>query len=182
MVQGEPWRGIVCNPRHSSFCTFALDQPDILEICDPRADPRVAHLPVVSDAPFIRYYIGVPLRWQGVSMSVLSASWIRGNAIPLRRSESLSYRAGATGVGGTGGTGGPDPDGRTRMIDVVLCLTQEHDLNLVALALVICLTGSLATVQLFSRVQASLAIAVSAGSFWERWARGRWSGPRISWR
>ncbi|WP_294270466.1 EAL domain-containing protein [uncultured Sphingomonas sp.] len=42
------------------------------------------------------------------------------------------------------------------MIDVVLCLTQEHDLNLVALALVICLTGSLATVQLFSRVQASL--------------------------
>ena len=40
------------------------------------------------------------------------------------------------------------------MIDVVLCLTQEHDLNLVALALVICLTGSLATVQLFSRVQA----------------------------
>ncbi|WP_433910705.1 GAF domain-containing protein [Sphingomonas yabuuchiae] len=56
---------IVCNPRHSSFCTFALDQPDILEICDPRADPRVAHLPVVSDAPFIRYYIGVPLRVTG---------------------------------------------------------------------------------------------------------------------
>ncbi|WP_428970501.1 putative bifunctional diguanylate cyclase/phosphodiesterase [Sphingomonas sp. Xoc002] len=41
------------------------------------------------------------------------------------------------------------------MIDVVLCLTQQHDLRFVALALLICVTGALATVQLFSRVRAS---------------------------
>jgi diguanylate cyclase (GGDEF)-like protein len=41
------------------------------------------------------------------------------------------------------------------VIDVVLCLTQQHDLRFVALALLICVTGSLATVQLFSRVRAS---------------------------
>ncbi|MDZ7280440.1 EAL domain-containing protein [Sphingomonas sanguinis] len=42
------------------------------------------------------------------------------------------------------------------MTDVILCVTQLHDLRLVALALVICLMGSLATIQLFSRVRASL--------------------------
>lgn len=56
---------IVCNPRHRSFCTFALDKPDVLEICDPCSDPRVAELPAVNAAPFVRYYIGVPLRVTG---------------------------------------------------------------------------------------------------------------------
>lgn len=56
---------IVCNPRHRSFCTFALDNPDVLEICDPCSDPRVAELPAVNAAPFVRYYIGVPLRVAG---------------------------------------------------------------------------------------------------------------------
>ncbi len=56
---------IVCNPRHRSFCTFALDNPDVLEICDPCSDPRVAELPAVNAAPFVHYYIGVPLRVAG---------------------------------------------------------------------------------------------------------------------
>jgi diguanylate cyclase (GGDEF)-like protein len=42
------------------------------------------------------------------------------------------------------------------MTDVFLCVTRDHDLRFVALALLICLSGSLATVQLFSRVRASL--------------------------
>jgi diguanylate cyclase (GGDEF)-like protein len=41
------------------------------------------------------------------------------------------------------------------MIDVVLCTVQQHDLRLVGMALLICLTGSIATVQLFNRVRAS---------------------------
>ena len=53
---------IACNPRQRSFCTFALDNPGVLEICDARDDVRVAELPVVRGAPFVRYYIGVPLR------------------------------------------------------------------------------------------------------------------------
>lgn len=41
------------------------------------------------------------------------------------------------------------------MMRVALCITQEHDLRLVVLALLICLIGSAATVQLFNRVKAS---------------------------
>ena len=41
------------------------------------------------------------------------------------------------------------------MIAVALCIFTQHDLRLVALALLICLIGSAATVQLFSRVRAS---------------------------
>ena len=41
------------------------------------------------------------------------------------------------------------------MTRVLLCLTQEHDLRLVVLALLICLIGSAATVQLFHRVRAA---------------------------
>ncbi|WP_267387092.1 EAL domain-containing protein [Sphingomonas sp. GC_Shp_3] len=41
------------------------------------------------------------------------------------------------------------------MMRVALCIAQEHDLRLVLLALLICVIGSAATVQLFSRVTAS---------------------------
>lgn len=42
------------------------------------------------------------------------------------------------------------------MMRVALCITQQHDLRLVALALLICLVGSAATVQLFHRVTATI--------------------------
>lgn len=41
------------------------------------------------------------------------------------------------------------------MMHVALCIAREHDLRLVALALLVCLIGSAASVQLFSRVRAS---------------------------
>lgn len=41
------------------------------------------------------------------------------------------------------------------MMRVALCIVQEHDLRLVGLALLICLIGSAATVQLFHRVKAT---------------------------
>ncbi|WP_236552860.1 putative bifunctional diguanylate cyclase/phosphodiesterase [Sphingomonas sp. 8AM] len=56
---------------------------------------------------------------------------------------------------------------------VALCIAREHDLRLVALALLVCLIGSAASVQLFSRVRASagasragwvILAAVSAGT------------------
>ncbi len=59
------------------------------------------------------------------------------------------------------------------MMRVALCITQEHDLRLVGLALLICLIGSAATVQLFHRVRAAagysrfgwvVLTAVSAGT------------------
>ncbi len=62
------------------------------------------------------------------------------------------------------------------MIDVVLCLTQQHDLRFVALALLICVTGSLATVQLSAGSGPRGVIAAMAGSYWARSGRAPWSG------
>ncbi|EZP53684.1 GAF domain-containing protein [Sphingomonas sp. RIT328] len=53
---------IDCIPRDSGFCSFTLDRPDVFETHDPEHDPRFAHLPVVTDEPHVRYYIGAPLR------------------------------------------------------------------------------------------------------------------------
>ncbi len=59
------------------------------------------------------------------------------------------------------------------MMRVALCIAREHDLRLVALALLVCVIGSAASVQLFNRVRASsghsrlgwvILAAVSAGT------------------
>ncbi|WP_296258908.1 MULTISPECIES: sensor domain-containing phosphodiesterase [unclassified Pseudomonas] len=47
--------------REVSFCAHGLDSSDILEVCDTHADSRFADNPLVSGAPFIRYYAGAPL-------------------------------------------------------------------------------------------------------------------------
>jgi GAF domain-containing protein len=51
-----------CIPRDSGFCGHAIDREGALECCDPQNDPRFAHLAVVTGDPFVRYYIGAPLR------------------------------------------------------------------------------------------------------------------------
>lgn len=61
-----------CISRKSGFCGFTLDRPDLLESCDPEADPRFATLPSVVGDPFVRYYIGAPLRLSdGVDVGAL---------------------------------------------------------------------------------------------------------------
>jgi hypothetical protein len=49
-------------PRDLSCCTHVLDPHDVLEGYDAQIDPRFRELPVVTSAPFFRYYIGAPLR------------------------------------------------------------------------------------------------------------------------
>jgi len=51
-----------CIPRDSGFCRHAIDHEGTLECCDPQKDRRFAHLSTVTGDPFIRYYIGAPLR------------------------------------------------------------------------------------------------------------------------
>lgn len=53
---------LTCLPRRQSFCTWVLDSDGTLESCDPEGDPRFADLPVVTGEPFVRYYLGAPLR------------------------------------------------------------------------------------------------------------------------
>lgn len=50
-----------CLARQESFCTHAVDECRLLEVCDARADPIFAALPPVVESPFVRYYMGAPL-------------------------------------------------------------------------------------------------------------------------
>jgi hypothetical protein len=49
-------------PREISFCTHAIKSPEPLLITDAQADPRFACSPLVTGEPYIRFYVGVPLR------------------------------------------------------------------------------------------------------------------------
>ncbi len=51
--------------RDISFCGHALGRDDPLVVPDARADPRFADNPLVTGAPFVRFYAGVPLRSPG---------------------------------------------------------------------------------------------------------------------
>jgi GAF domain-containing protein len=53
---------IGCMARSDGFCSFTLDRAEVLECCDPLADPRFASLPGVVGDPHVLYYIGAPLR------------------------------------------------------------------------------------------------------------------------
>ena len=50
--------------REMSFCVHGLDEGGVFEICDPLGDPRFSANPLVTGAPFIRYYAGAPLTIQ----------------------------------------------------------------------------------------------------------------------
>ncbi|MDO9316552.1 MAG: ATP-binding protein [Burkholderiaceae bacterium] len=54
-----------------SFCVHAARQEDLFEVEDARADVRFATNPLVTGEPHIRFYAGVPLKLDGVSLGTL---------------------------------------------------------------------------------------------------------------
>jgi GAF domain-containing protein len=61
-----------CVPRANSFCNHAVDRSEPLEVCDAHQDHRYRELPPVVGSPFIRYYLGTPLKLpDGTGVGVL---------------------------------------------------------------------------------------------------------------
>jgi GAF domain-containing protein len=52
-------------PRAISFCTHALQRPEIMLVADAQEDPRFSANPLVTGAPHVRFYAGAPLRTVG---------------------------------------------------------------------------------------------------------------------
>lgn len=57
--------GVCETSREISFCAHAIVQPDLFEVLDATRDPRFADNPMVVGEPFIRFYLGAPLRLPG---------------------------------------------------------------------------------------------------------------------
>ncbi|CAM5214495.1 PAS domain-containing protein [Alishewanella longhuensis] len=57
--------------RDISFCGHAILQTDIFEIPDASKDPRFHDNPLVTAAPFIRFYAGAPLSFKGQHIGAL---------------------------------------------------------------------------------------------------------------
>lgn len=48
-------------PISESICRFAIEEDDVVEVYDLRADERFSRYPIVSGPPRVRFYAGVPL-------------------------------------------------------------------------------------------------------------------------
>ena len=59
------------SPRALSFCARAIEGEQLFEVPDARLDVRFAALPMVSDAPQLRFYAGMPLALGGQRIGTL---------------------------------------------------------------------------------------------------------------
>jgi GAF domain-containing protein len=57
--------------RDVAFCNYTILADDIFEVPDATVDPQFSSNPLVTGAPFIRYYAGAPIRFDGKRLGAL---------------------------------------------------------------------------------------------------------------
>ena len=57
--------------REVAFCNHTILGDEIFEVCDARIDPVFMGNPLVTGEPFLRYYAGAPLIYDGVRLGAL---------------------------------------------------------------------------------------------------------------
>jgi GAF domain-containing protein len=70
-------------PREMSFCSHAIMGNDIFTIPDTLLDPAFADNPQVKGEPFIRFYAGQPIMYQGSPMGALCINRLRAATIAV---------------------------------------------------------------------------------------------------
>lgn len=85
---------IASRPRELTFCTHALKDPERITIVeDASKDPRFADNPVVTDAPKIRFYAGVPLIYRQQAIGTLCVFDVKPRTLTPDQVDELGFLA-----------------------------------------------------------------------------------------
>jgi GAF domain-containing protein len=85
---------LMSRPRELTFCTHALRDPERITIVeDASTDARFATNPVVTGAPYIRFYAGVPLMFHGQAIGTLCVFDVKPRTLQAKQLEELRFLA-----------------------------------------------------------------------------------------
>ena len=77
-------------PRPATFCTHAIERAQVMVIEDAIQDPRFFSNPMVTGAPYIRFYAAAPLRnWQGYNLGTLCVVDRKARKIDIKQKRLL---------------------------------------------------------------------------------------------
>ncbi|MFC0408294.1 PAS domain S-box protein [Roseomonas elaeocarpi] len=85
-------------PRDIAFCPVAMQDPDGLEVPDAALDPRFADNPLVTGAPGIRFYAGMPILAEGLPVGALCVIDTQPRETGLTERQRFALKALATQV------------------------------------------------------------------------------------
>ena len=80
-------------PREVSFCSVALERSALFVVEDARLDPRFASNPLVTQAPFIRFYAGMPLAFGNQRVGTLCVIDHVPRVLNLKQMQTLEILA-----------------------------------------------------------------------------------------